>query len=84
MEIDRSWIRATLPVRFGGFGLQYAVQLAPSAYLASATCSTDLIHQVLLPQFHDSTIPMKEEALAVWANGDNKETPEDLASHKQR
>ena len=84
MENDPAWIQATLPVRFGGLGLRHAVQLAPSAYLASAACSTVLIHQLLPPWFQEPDLPMKEEALTVWANGHNEAPSEDLASHKQR
>ena len=33
---DPSWIQAMLPIKFGGLGIRSAVQLAPSAFLASA------------------------------------------------
>ena len=35
-ESDPSWTQSTLPVRRGGLGIRSAVQLAPSAFLASA------------------------------------------------
>ena len=40
---DPAWTQATLPVRYGGLGFRSAVQLAPSAYLASAAASSGLI-----------------------------------------
>ena len=69
MENHLAWIQAALQVRFGGLGLRCAVHLSPSAYLVPPDSSTNLIHQILLPCFQEATIPMKEEALAVWANG---------------
>ena len=48
LEDDSAWIQATLPVRLGGIGIRRAVQLAPSAYLASAAGCSDLI-ACLLP-----------------------------------
>ena len=42
-----SWSQATLPVRLGGLGIRSAVQVAPSAYLASTAASTDLVHRIV-------------------------------------
>ena len=44
---DPSWSQATLPVKFGGLGFRSAVQLAPSAFLASAAGSSDLVRRIL-------------------------------------
>ena len=44
---DHAWTQATLPVKYGGLGIRSAVQLAPSAFLASAAGSSDLAHQLL-------------------------------------
>ena len=44
---ESAWSQATLPVCFGGIGICKASQLAPSAFLASAAGSYDLINQIL-------------------------------------
>ena len=46
-ESDPSWIQSTLPVCHGGLGIRSAVQLAPSAFLASAAASSGLAHLIL-------------------------------------
>ena len=46
-ESDPSWTQSPLPVRHGGLGIQSAVQLAPSAFLASAAASSGLAHLIL-------------------------------------
>ena len=38
-----AWSQATLPVGVGGLGIRSAVQLAPSAFLASAAATRDLV-----------------------------------------
>ena len=51
-ENDLAWTQASLLVKFGGLGIQCVVQLAPSAFLASAAASADLIpHLSGTPQF---------------------------------
>ena len=50
---NSAWAQALLPVRSGGLGIRSAVQLVPSAFLASAAGSSDLIHQILPPRLHD-------------------------------
>ena len=42
-EDNSAWIQATLPVKLGRIGIRRAVQLAPSAYIASAAGCSDLI-----------------------------------------
>jgi len=44
---DPAWTQATLPVRYGGLGFRSTVQLAPSAYLASAAASSGLVSHIL-------------------------------------
>ena len=44
---NSSWSQATLPVRSGGLGIRKAVQVAPSAYLASTASSTDLVYCIV-------------------------------------
>ena len=52
---EAAWTQATLPVRLGGLGIRSAVQLAPSAFLASVhtalrTLSTRSFHHVSFQQ----------------------------------
>ena len=43
---DPAWIQATLPVKLGGLGIRSAVQIAPSAYLASVATSAELVSAI--------------------------------------
>ena len=52
---DPAWTQATLPVKNGGLGIRRAVQLAPSAYLASAAACSELVSHILPPRLHIST-----------------------------
>ena len=47
---EAAWTRATRPIRLGGLGIRNAVQLAPSAFLASAHHPQDLVHKILPPR----------------------------------
>ena len=47
---DPAWTQATLPIGVGGLGIRSAVQLAPSALLASAAATHDLVCQILPPR----------------------------------
>ena len=44
-----AWVQATLPVKSGGLGIQSVVQLAPSAFLASAAACSSLVQLILPP-----------------------------------
>ena len=57
-ESDPAWQQATLPVKLGGLGVRSAVQLAPSAFLASAAASSDLVHHIVPPTLQSSPIPL--------------------------
>ena len=61
-----TWLQATLPVNCGGLGVRRSVQLAPSAFLASATASSSLIQQLLPSRLTDLPYASKEEALHLW------------------
>ena len=45
---ERAWLQASLPVRLGGLWVRREVQLALSAYLASAAGSSNLV-QLIIP-----------------------------------
>jgi len=63
---DDRWTQASLPVRWGGIGIRGASTLAPSAYLASAASSTDLVQLLLPARLHSSTDPYIETSLTAW------------------
>jgi hypothetical protein len=63
---DEHWSQASLPVWAGGLGIRSAVGLAPSAFLASAACSSAIIARLLplhLQSWQDPHIPT---ALNLW------------------
>ena len=64
-----AWLQASLLVRAGGIGIRRTVQLAPSAYLASATGCSELVHQILPPHLLDNPDPHFEAALELWREG---------------
>ena len=61
---DLAWTQASLPVKFGGLGIRSAVQLALSAFLASAVASSDLVHHIIPPHLQSSPIPNLDDARA--------------------
>ena len=63
--LDSAWSQASLPVRSGGLGLRSAVQLAPSAFMASAAASKELMSQILPDAF---TNPEVDAALTCWSD----------------
>ena len=79
-----SWSQATLPVRLGGFGIRRAVQLAPSAYLASTATSSDLVRRIVPPHLHDAPFPNQGEAEACWSKGHSLPPPKEEARLHQR
>ena len=79
-----SWSQATLPVRLGGLGIRRAVQLAPSAYLASTAASSDLVRRIVPPHLHDAPLSNQGEAEACWSKGHSLPPPEGEARLHQR
>ena len=83
-ESDSAWLQATLLVKLGGLGVRSAVQLAPSAFLASAAASSDLVHHIVPPTLQSSPIPFVEEAERQWSVGDSVSPPEGTARCRQK
>ena len=81
---DRAWIQATLPVKMGGLGVRSAVEVAPSAYLASLHMSTALVHTIL-PVYLSSPNPISsDDALSKWSNGHDFNPPAGDCAHNQK
>ena len=70
-------------------GLEFgsAVQLAPSAFLASAAASSGLAHLILPANLPANMQPPQlsyvDEALAAWSQGCQEQPPTDAAAHHQ-
>ena len=60
---DRAWMQASLPVKLGGLGVRSAVELAPSAFLASMNKNAALVEAILPTTLCSSTSPLMEDAL---------------------
>ena len=71
-------------MRYGGLGIRSAIDLAPSAFLASANASADLVHRVVPSHFQHTAIPCLDEALSNWSKGNSLSPPEGTAQHHQR
>jgi len=81
---DPAWTQATLPVKMGGLGIQSAVQLAPSAFLASAAASSDLVYHIVPPQLQGSPMPHVEDAQRLWAKGHDRAPPQCVSQYHQK
>ena len=65
---ESAWTQATLPVGFGGLGIRSAVQLAPSAFIASAATSSELAQQILSPRSRHLHRLCLDNAIDRWGN----------------
>ena len=74
----------TLPVRHGGLGIHSAVQLAPSALLASAATSFEISHLILPTSMQPSQLSYVNEDLLVWSQWCPEHHPIDAAAHHQK
>ena len=81
---DPAWIQASLPVKHGGLGIRSAVQLAPSAFLASAAGSSSLVSMIVPTPLQDAPLTGRSEALRLWAQGHDSPPPPDPAAHRQK
>jgi len=68
----------------GGLSIRSAVQLAPSAFLASAAASSDLVYHIVPPQLQGSPMPHVEDAQRLWAEGHDRAPPEGVAQYRQK
>ena len=73
-----------LPVCFGGTGVCRASQLAPSAFLASAAGSYDLINQILPARFSGIPYLAVDATVIQWREGHNYPPPVSPLSSRQK
>ena len=83
-ESDPAWTQASLPVKQGGLGVRSAVQLAPSAFLASAAGSSGLVSQIVPAHLQDASLVARSEALSLWTLGHDSSPPPDPVAHRQK
>src|SRR6267154_49326 len=72
---DVQWLQASLPVREGGLGIRSAVQLASSAFLASANASALLVSTMLTASGVSVPDSYMSSSLRSWTSlsgGDSK------------
>ena len=83
---DAMWLQASLPVRWGGLGIRSAVMLAPSAYLASAAGTANLVLRLLPSFLHSVTDRAVPLIMQIWQSTvDPSTSPPDLTTaHLQR
>ena len=77
-------MQATLPVGNGGLGIRRAVQLAPSAFLASAAATHDLVQCILPTRLQSHPTPHRDEALSLWSAGHDDAPPAGAAAAIQK
>ena len=80
---DSAWTQASLPVYLGDLGIRSAVQLAPSAFLASAAACSVLIHQIILEWLSGVWCTFQDDALDMWSQSQETSTSEEIESLRQ-
>ena len=61
-----AWLQASLPVKFDGLGIRSAVDVAPSAFLASAHSTAPLVSSIF-PFSFPLLSPVVSSALSLWS-----------------
>ena len=81
---DSAWSQATLPVSYSGIGIRSAVQLAPSAFLASAAGASNLIHCILPGRLDGIHYPAVDDAKIEWSRGHDQPPPPHPVDMRQK
>ena len=68
----------------GGIGIRSAVQLAPSAFLASAAGSSAPFHQILPDSFSGLPYAAVDVSLSLWSQSHNSPAPQGVAACQQK
>ena len=81
---DDQWLQATLPVKSGGLGIRRAHQIAPSAYLASASGTAALVSTILPDRLQTVFDQYTPQALAAWTALGGSTPPSGDSASSQR
>jgi len=81
---DQQWMQASLPVKDGGLGIRRVAQVAPSAFLASASAAALLIAAILPNRLASTLDTSISQTLTVWTSGRNISPPLLPATSKQK
>ena len=79
-----AWHQASLPVRLGGLGVRRAVDVAPSAFLASVHATSQLTEAILSSRPSPLSSSSVEEAVSVWTSGTDLPPPSGEAACIQK
>jgi len=71
-------------VNLGGLGISSAVEVAPSAFLASTFSSAELVNDVLPTALRSLPPPFLAEAQARWSAGHDFQAPDGMAAGRQK
>ena len=77
---DTQWDQAALTIKHRGLGIRRTVQLAPSAYLASAAAAVQLISAILPTRLEGGIDRHKDHALSVWTEQNGTIPPPGLVA----
>jgi hypothetical protein len=80
LDDETVWLQASLPVSSGGLGVRSAVQLAPSAFLASAAGCLALTKKILPPLLQSTTLLGVE---GLWKSRTPDAPPSSLSDTQQ-
>ena len=81
---DRAWRQAALPVKLGGLGVRSAVEVAPSAFLASMHANAAPVEAILPATLCPPMLFLVEEALSKWAEGHSSQSPAGSDAQRQK
>ena len=75
LNSESAWLQASLPVKAGGIRIRRAIQLAPSAFLASAAGCSSIVRQILPIPFIECADTCTKAALVVWGEDHSHPPP---------
>ena len=81
---DDACLQASLPVKHGGLGIRSTTHIAPSAFLSSASASSDLVHLILPRCFESKGMLHADIALTSWSLNLDHPPPQGPASQSQK
>ena len=79
---ETSWMQSSLPVKLGGLGIQHAVNLSVSSFLASFHSTLPIISAII--NIDPSTDPFASEGLQLWKDQAGIDPPPFPLNRSQR